>query len=196
MFTNTPPRDRISFSDLTFPIFVAGPAHCGKSNFVTDALLDHTNVAVIGTADVNDQGFKRHLESIQKNRPACWEVIQEPLALANVLSELAPRFTTIVIDSLNQWLGNLVVESSKMHDPAQTLDFLRSEVNAFAKVVTKAQANSRLVLVSSEVGASPSPPRISERIFRQGLGQLNANLAQQSPTVIHMQYGIPLFLKR
>jgi adenosylcobinamide kinase/adenosylcobinamide-phosphate guanylyltransferase len=193
-------RDHLStafdaFADLKFPVLVGGAAHCGKSNFVTECLAKTADVAVIGTATLDDRTFRKHLEGIQKNRPSSWETVNESTALAPALDKLARSFGTVIVDSLNQWVGNLLVESLKIHDPSQTIDALQVETNALMRVIEDVRGISRIVLVTSEVGACPAPPRIGERIFRQCLGQLNAALAKRVPTVIHIQYGLPFLLR-
>jgi adenosylcobinamide kinase/adenosylcobinamide-phosphate guanylyltransferase len=185
----------LDLSPLKFPMLVAGPAHSGKSNFVTESLLDHQNVAVIGTADIDDRTMKRHLEGIQMRRPANWEVINEGLELCAALEQQCRTHELVIVDSLNQWIGNLLVSNLKTMDPAQTLEAIRLDCSNLMTFMGNSRNEAKVVLISSEVGACPAPPRIGERIFRQTMGHLNAGLARIVPTVIHVQYGLPQLLK-
>ena len=195
MFDDHLPTAFDGYADLSFPVLIGGPAHSGKSNFVTECLLNVPNVAVIGTAAIEDSIFRSHLESIQSKRPASWKIVNEPLGLDRTLSQLSQSHATIIIDSLNQWLGNLLVASLKIHDPAQTVAALQLETSTLLRTLEQLKPSARVVLLTSEVGACPAPPRPAERIFRQCLGQLNVALAKKLPTVIHIQYGLPHFLK-
>jgi adenosylcobinamide kinase/adenosylcobinamide-phosphate guanylyltransferase len=185
-----------AFSDLKSPVLIGGPAHAGKSNFVTEWLAGTANAVVIGTATLQDRTFTRHLETLQKARPVGWTIVDEPISLTTALEKSSRECGTIIVDSLNQWLSNILVESLKIHDPAQTIDALKLETSALLTTITKLRTGTRLVLVTSEVGACPAPARIEERIFRQCLGQLNAAVAKLVPTVVHIQYGLPCILKR
>jgi len=86
------------------------------------------------------------------------------------------------------------VHGGQKHSLEQLERIIELEVDAFCNLI-QAKTETRLVIVSSEVGAGLTPPNPAARIFRQLAGRVNTRVAAACPTVVLVSAGLPLVLK-
>jgi adenosylcobinamide kinase/adenosylcobinamide-phosphate guanylyltransferase len=113
--------------------------------------------------------------------------------LAELLT--AARFDDppLLVDDLATWLTCVLDDVVAWDgDPAA---LAAADRHAAELVAAVAGCAARVVLVSAEVGLGVVPETRSGRLFRDGLGSLNANLAATCDEVLLLVAGIPMRLK-
>ncbi len=177
-------------TQLPSPVLLIGPAYSGKTDLATRYLRPDQGAIVIGTALNIDPQTSRRLTSLKERRPAQWESLDSFYDLAVAVSDCGLKSPQILVDSVNQWLANLLVQgelSEGEEDQRLSLGLLR--VDELAKAVHGCRSE-RVVVVSAEIGASPAPSRPLERLFRQLVGLANQRLAEVAQTVLTVHAGI------
>jgi adenosylcobinamide kinase/adenosylcobinamide-phosphate guanylyltransferase len=167
---------------------ILGGARSGKSRLAeriaTGSGRRVTYVAT-ATATVQDAEMQARVVAHQARRPPDWRLIEEPLALAGVLSEHARPDGLLLADCLTLWLTNLLLYP----DPGR---FARERA-ALLDVLPKLPGE--LLLVSNETGLGVVPMSALSRRFCDEAGWLHQDLARLCGRVIFMVAGLPQVLK-
>ncbi|REG79520.1 bifunctional adenosylcobinamide kinase/adenosylcobinamide-phosphate guanylyltransferase [Marinomonas pollencensis] len=165
---------------------VLGGVRSGKSAFAEKQVLA-TGLAVhyIATSQVWDEEMASRVAKHQQGRPAEWQLIEEPLALADTLARLNDKENVLIIECVSLWISNLLC----LEDEAR----LVAETNAFLKAVDAFQGS--LVIVSSEVGLGIMPINKLARRFGDEIGTMNQKLANLTERVTFVAAGLPMPLK-
>lgn len=145
------------------PILVTGPARSGKSEWAeTLALRSGRAVSYIATAqvDASDAEWQARIAQHQQRRPATWQTIAVPLALAATIRAAAPT-DCLLVDSLGTWLTNLLEQDTTTWE--QTVQELLSSLM---------ETTSQVILVTEETGWGVVPAYPIGRQFRDRLGSL------------------------
>ena len=121
----------------------------------------------------------------QQRRPSEWSLIEERIALAQVLAAQDRADGLLLVDCLTLWLTNLLL----LEDP----DRLRQELTALPEVLP--DLRSDVVLVSNETGLGVVPMGELSRRFCDEAGCLHQALAQCCDRVIFTVAGLPHVLK-
>lgn len=192
------PKEVRDFRSLPSPILVLGAAYSGKSNLAQECILEpQMNTLVIGTADPEETSLQERIQSLQARRPEHWHQIDANSEIIATIESRTGLFGQILIDSLNQWLGSEIVRGLAKYSEEQLRDHLRVECDALVRFVEDSRQHSnRLVLVSTEVGASLSPALPAAKLFREWTSRLNCLVAAHCRSVILVSAGIPLVLKK
>ncbi|MFO8024765.1 bifunctional adenosylcobinamide kinase/adenosylcobinamide-phosphate guanylyltransferase [Thiohalophilus sp.] len=165
---------------------ILGGIRSGKSRY-TQQLAEQSNkpVTLIATATAGDDEMLERIRRHQQDRPANWQVIEEPLALGHVLDKNDDPEALILIDCLTLWLTNLLLDS----DPQR----LEQEQNQLLACLPSLQAE--LLLVSNEVGQGIIPVDPLSRRFADETGRLHQRLAEVCDRVTMVTAGLPQILK-
>lgn len=185
-------------TQMKAPILMLGPAHAGKSQLATQMLAPDRPAIVIGTATpMAHAGYQRRLQYLRSLRPPGWETIEPAPDLAAATADALRRSEQVLIDSISQWLAGLVVEAeqTQAYDEAMVEHQTNSRIAELLTVLSKVPSGSRVVVVSSEMGAAPAPPRALERLYRRLAGETHQRLAAWAATVVMIQAGIPVAIK-
>ncbi|AIC63753.1 Adenosylcobinamide kinase [Candidatus Hodgkinia cicadicola] len=84
---------------------VLGGAKSGKSAFVRRKADDYANVlCLVTTPPVSKSGYFQHVCS----RPIEWDVLEEPVALAACLLNIANAYDLVILDDVSVWLSNVI----------------------------------------------------------------------------------------
>ncbi|WP_114008674.1 bifunctional adenosylcobinamide kinase/adenosylcobinamide-phosphate guanylyltransferase [Cohaesibacter intestini] len=166
--------------------FIFGGARSGKSQFAEtlchesdcDLLYVATSPVIKGDAEYADR-IKMH----QDRRGPRWRVIEEELALAEILKAESRPDLAILIDCMTLWLNNVLYHNLSLED----------RLKAFIEAMQTCQ--SRIILISNEVGQGIVPSNPEVRGFRDHQGRLNQTLAAHCDRVIEVRAGLPLILK-
>lgn len=138
--------------------------------------------------------------------------VEEPLQLAQAITEHSRADTLVVVDCLTLWLTNCLmpveVPSAEPLTSADALDSGRMERNrsnrplapvdsaqAAPLLIAIAQAPGPVVLVGNEIGLGVIPMGAQVRAFVDALGKLNQDVAAVCQRVTLMAAGLPLTLK-
>ncbi|HYX32158.1 MAG TPA: bifunctional adenosylcobinamide kinase/adenosylcobinamide-phosphate guanylyltransferase [Oligoflexus sp.] len=180
---------------LATPVLVIGAAYTGKSELAHRTLDPHRKTLVIGTADMSEGLIAARVQELKRQRPDHWVHHDGKLDLASQLRTLAPDYEQVLVDSINQWVANLVLTHAQKYSLEQLAPLCEREVFDLCAAVEETKHRTRIVLVSSEVGAGITPPKPVARLFRQLVSRINCRLAEHAAAVLLVSAGIPLLIK-
>lgn len=171
---------------------ILGGARSGKSAHAEQlATGSGLPVVVAATAEALDDEMRARIARHRRERPASWTVREVPLALTDVLDEMAEGpACCVLVDCLTLWLSNQL-HGAAGSDPEAT----REVMNALVDRVARWPEASRLLLVSNEVGQGIVPLGALTRRFVDESGRLNQALARVCSRVVLVTAGLPLTLK-
>jgi adenosylcobinamide kinase / adenosylcobinamide-phosphate guanylyltransferase len=176
-----------SFSKpLNMKTLVLGGARSGKSHYA-QKLAEETGkrVVYIATATAGDNEMKLRIEQHQRQRPASWSIVEEPLKLSKAIIQNADNKHCILVDCLTLWLSNVMAEKN-ISEVEQQIDEL---------VETVSKVNTDLIMVSNEVGQGVVPLGELSRQFVDESGRMHQKLAQVCEGVVFTIAGLPQILK-
>ena len=182
--------------------FILGGQRSGKSRraemLARDWLLqspDHKAV-LIATAQPWDDEMRERITRHQQDRAERvpgMRTVEEPLQLAQAITQHSTAQTLLVVDCLTLWLTNLLMPAENMK-PNQA-PALSVYAQAAMLLVAIEAAPGPLVLVGNEIGLGVIPMGRETRDFVDALGRLNQDVAQVCARVTFMAAGLPLVLK-
>ncbi|UXI04173.1 bifunctional adenosylcobinamide kinase/adenosylcobinamide-phosphate guanylyltransferase [Photobacterium sp. TY1-4] len=167
---------------------ILGGARSGKSNLAEQlAAASGLDVIYVATATAGDEEMAERIARHQIQRPAAWQVVEEPEDLAGVVQRYSRKGTCLLIDCLTLWLTNCLCGEEATHEHWQQHkdDFLTALLHA----------EGRIILVSNEVGQGIVPMGELSRRFVDESGWLHQAIARQAERVVFVTAGIPQVLK-
>jgi len=165
---------------------ILGGARSGKSRLAEQlATASGLPVSYIATATVGDDEMADRVRIHQQRRPAGWQLIEQPLALATALQSVAAPQHCVLVDCLTLWLSNLLLSEDR--------ELLASEQAALLDTLPRLPGT--ILLVSNEVGLGIVPMNAQAREFRDLAGRLHQQLAIACERVIFTVAGLPQVLK-
>ena len=142
-------------------------------------------VTYIATSQPLDEEMRQRIAHHLARRPADWQLIEEPLALARVLREQAAPERCLLVDCLTLWLTNLLLHADDQR--------LGQERQALLQVLDDLPGH--LILVSNETGMGVVPMGELSRRYVDEAGWLHQALAARSDRVQFCVAGLPMLLK-
>ncbi|AXO89372.1 bifunctional adenosylcobinamide kinase/adenosylcobinamide-phosphate guanylyltransferase [Pseudomonas parafulva] len=165
---------------------ILGGARSGKSRLAEQlAVASGLPVTYIATSEPLDGEMNERVRLHRERRPADWGLIEEPLALAQVLRAEAAEGRCLLVDCLTLWLTNLL-----MLDDAQRLAQERD-----ALLDGLASLPGTLILVSNESGLGVVPMGELTRRYVDLAGWLHQAVSERCERVVLTVAGLPLTLK-
>lgn len=165
---------------------ILGGVRSGKSKLAEQhALATGLPVSYIATATADDDEMRARIAHHQAQRPARWQLVEEPLALAAALQRHAAENHCLLVDCLTLWLTNLLCLEDEQR--------LQTEVAALLKTLTSLPGH--IILVSNETGMGVVPLGELTRRYCDEAGRLHQALAATCNHVILTVAGLPLTLK-
>ena len=174
---------------------ILGGVRSGKSEFAESLARDLNRPTLyVATGRPTDADMEVRIRRHQERRPAHWSTLEEPLDLAaglkTVLSDSDPP-PVILVDSLDTWVSNMLLERREEGSQAETL-----ALAALDRLLSvQRHWPEAWFLVSSEVGLSPVPPNALGRRFQDLLGLVNQKVAAAAGRVCLVVAGIPVEVK-
>lgn len=175
---------------------ITGGAWSGKTKFAQSLVQSEPKVTWIGTGSRLDPHLSQHIDCVAALRPSHWESIEAPIQLSNILENLPISPTPLVIDSANQWLGNLTALDSTKYSSIQLLDHITAEFQSFLQFLNRHTANRKVIITTAEVSWGVSPDSALPSVMRRAISTMNQELAQKAHTVFLVCSGIPHALKK
>lgn len=167
---------------------ILGGARSGKSTLAERLATESSEeVTYIATAALtqNDVEMKQRIRAHRDRRPETWQLIEEPLNLAEALRLNCATGRFVIVDCLTLWLSNiLLLEDGR---------YFKQQTTALLSVLPELQGN--LILVSNEVGLGIVPLGEMSRRFQDESGWLHQQVARVCDRVILTVAGLPLTLK-
>lgn len=165
---------------------VLGGARSGKSGYAErQAALSNKPVIYIATAEVGDKEMAERVKHHQRQRPAEWQLIEEPLQLAQSLKDNSTEDNCILVDCLTLWLSNCLFSTTEKEWSEWKSEFL----------TTLDSLPGQVILVSNEVGCGIVPMGEVSRKFVDEAGWLHQSIAAQVAKVTLVTAGLPMHLK-
>jgi adenosylcobinamide kinase/adenosylcobinamide-phosphate guanylyltransferase len=161
--------------DLTL---ITGGARSGKSRFAERLASEHGGeVLYLATLEPADDEMARRVEAHRRSRPASWRTVEEPVAVVEALSRAEP-FDVCLLDCVTLWVSNLLLTEGDAAAGGEADAAARRALAAVnALLEWHAARDTRLIVVTNEVGAGLVPEYPIGRLFRDVLGEANQVLA-------------------
>jgi|GEM_PF-1060204 len=186
---------QLPLDTMAAPLLIIGAAYTGKSQLAHRCLSPSRPTAVIGTADLGEGLLHARVEELRQDRPNHWVHVDGHRELGRQLRDLSIGYEQILLDSINQWVANLMLQNLQKYSLEQLIQLIEHEARDLVAALQSGQERSRIILVSSEVGAGITPPKPIARAFRQLVSRINCRIAEVCPTVLQVSVGIPLLIK-
>ena len=165
---------------------ILGGARSGKSQFAEKLVLESgLRKIYLATSEALDAEMEQRIAHHQQRRGDDWELIEEPVDLANVLQRSATDETCILVDCLTLWVTNLMMADSDVSAAGRNL----------VETLTDLPKPRSIVLVSNEVGQGIVPAEKMAREFRDHAGRLHQAIAEIADNVWFVTAGLPQKLK-
>ena len=165
---------------------ILGGVRSGKTRLAHRLAMESgLAVTYLATATLGDEEMTRRIAAHRAQRPVDWDLIEEPLCLAESLQGTAAPNRCIVVDCLTLWLTNLVTNPDG--------SVLARERAALLDVLT--DLPGQLIFVANETNLGVIPMGALTRRFCDEAGTLHQELAAVCGQVIMTVAGLPLVLK-
>ena len=165
-------------------VLVLGGARSGKSAFA-EGLVTATGLErhYVATGQAFDDEMVERIARHRADRGAGWTTHEVPVDLSAHLAQIDAPDRVVLVDCLTLWVTNLMMADMDVDAAADTLlRHLRA-------------CQSRVVLVSNEVGLGIVPENRMARAFRDHAGRLHQKIAAAADEVHFIAAGLPLRLK-
>lgn len=165
---------------------ILGGARSGKSALAERLASESArDVVYIATAQAHDAEMAGRIAHHRARRPAHWQSVEEPLALAETLVACAHSDRCVLVDCLTLWLSNLLGDADDQR--------LGRECEALLDILPALPGE--LLFVSNEVGLGVVPMGELTRRFVDEAGRLHQAMAARCERVLFVAAGLPLPLK-
>lgn len=165
---------------------ILGGVRSGKSR-LAERLAQGSGLPVtyIATATVHDDEMRMRVDIHRSRRPSHWQLVEEPVRLAEALQEHAVNGHCVLVDCMTLWLTNL---------------FMAQDESAFDRERTKLieifpTLKGHVILVSNETNMGVVPLGELSRRYCDEAGWLHQDLAQLCDRVVLTVAGLPQILK-
>ncbi len=139
--------------------------------------------------DEMQQRIARHQQDRAERVPGM-TTVEEPLQLAQAVTQSSRSDTLVVLDCLTLWLTNLLMPAAGAVD---LVTDATPQIDALLRAIR--EAPGPVVLVGNEIGLGVIPLGRETRAFVDTLGRLNQQVAAGCERVTLMVAGLPLLLK-
>jgi len=165
---------------------ILGGARSGKSKLAEQAAeASGLQQIYIATAQAGDAEMAQRIELHRQRRGDQWQLIEEPIQLAQTLKEAAREDTCILVDCLTLWLSNCLFcgdENEWSRQRAALMEELP-------------ELPGQLIFVSNEISMGVIPMGEVTRQFVDEAGLLHQALAEICDRVTLSVAGLPHVLK-
>jgi adenosylcobinamide kinase/adenosylcobinamide-phosphate guanylyltransferase len=173
---------------------ILGGARSGKSSHAqTVAEATGRSVTFLATAQALDEEMSIRIQNHRLERPIHWETLEIPLDLAAHIHQISSD--VIILDCITLLVSNLLMKFVKKDvvDEAPFREAVQKEIDRLIADIRLQKKD--WIIISNEVGLGLVPPYQMGRVYRDGLGWANQQLAREAEKVIFMVAGIPTMVK-
>ena len=165
---------------------ILGGARSGKSRFA-ESLADQSDRKKIylATSEAWDEEMEQRISVHRQRRGSEWATYEQPVEIAEFISNHANATNCILVDCLTLWLTNLMMSKEDVGKRSASL----------VQAITKLDSTCSVLLVSNEVGQGIVPVEKMARDFRDHAGMLHQNIAAIAHNVWFVTAGLPQRLK-
>ena len=167
-------------------VLILGGVRSGKSRLAESlARAGGAPVTYVATATAGDAEMAARIARHRARRPAEWALIEEPLALAEVLAAHCAPGRCVLVECLTLWLANLL-----WNEDGQRLE---RELEALRRLLPALRGD--VLFVGNEVNMGVIPVNALARRYGDLAGGLHQSIAAEAERVILTVAGLPLVLK-
>jgi len=151
---------------------------------------------LIATAQPWDDEMRERIARHQQERAARvpgMATVEEPLQLAQAITQHSNGNTLVVVDCLTLWLTNLLMPVENLKENKPVAQEGRGRTAILLGAIEAAEGP--VILVGNEIGLGVIPLGRETRAFVDALGRLNQDVASTCQRVTLMAAGLPLTLK-
>jgi adenosylcobinamide kinase/adenosylcobinamide-phosphate guanylyltransferase len=177
-------------------ILILGGARSGKSSYAqSQAEETGKPVTFIATAQALDEEMSTRIQKHRAERPAQWETLELPSNVAAHVQQI--KSEVVILDCITLLVSNMVMRFAKddLVDETPFMQVLQKEVNELIETIRAPERKQDWLVISNEVGLGLVPAYQMGRVYRDGLGWANQQLARAANQVIFMVAGIPTIIK-
>jgi len=176
---------------------VFGGARSGKSAYAERlAAASGKEVVYIATATAGDAEMAARIAHHRAQRPAAWQTVEQPTALAAALAAWRAPERLVLVDCLTLWLSNLMFSDGKHYPDVGAIALPDCFHEERAALLAELEADrGDVLLVSNEVGMGIVPWGAVSRSYADEAGRLNQSVAAVCDRVVLVAAGLPLMLK-
>ena len=177
-------------------VLILGGARSGKSSYAqSQATATGKPVTFVATAQALDEEMSKRIRKHRAERPANWETLELPFDIASHVGQI--KSDVVVLDCITLLVSNLVMQYAKddLVDETPFMQAVQKEVENLIEKIRGLERNQDWFVISNEVGLGLVPPYQMGRVYRDGLGWANQQLAREADRVIFMVAGIPTVIK-
>jgi adenosylcobinamide kinase/adenosylcobinamide-phosphate guanylyltransferase len=162
---------------------VLGGARSGKSKLAEQRAVESgLKLIYIATGTAGDVEMAERIAHHKASRDKAWQLVEEPIYLADTLLLHCNTENCILVDCLTLWLSNCLHHNCWQQQRDQLLA-------AFS------QLSGKVIFVSNEVGMGVTPMGELTRRFVDESGFLHQQLASVCDNVTLVVAGLPLQIK-
>lgn len=166
-------------------VLILGGARSGKSAYAEKLALSLAErPAYLATSQAFDDEMRARIATHQTNRNARFETIEEPLDLVAALTATRASHDVVLVDCLTLWISNLMASESDVDAAVDSL------VETLGTIT-----DTRIIIVSNEVGMGIVPDNAMARAFRDHAGRAHQKLGKTCTDVTFVAAGLPLAMK-
>lgn len=175
-------------------VLILGGARSGKSSHAQSRAEETgKSVTFLATAQALDEEMTTRIQKHRGERPAHWETLELPLNVASRIEQI--KSEVVILDCITLLISNLVMQYAK-DDLVNEELFMKAVQNETEELIEKIrEQRQEWFVISNEVGLGLVPPYQMGRVYRDGLGWANQQLARAADRVIFMVAGIPTIIK-
>ena len=177
---------------------ILGGARSGKSRLAEQTAKETgLSVIYIATAQALDTEMQQRIAHHKQQRPAHWQVFEEPTYLADRLLQCDQANQLILVDCLTLWLTNVLFagDAARQAEAGEVVNCPRFSGEIQALIDILPTLPGRIIMVSNEVGWGLVPMAAVSRLFADEQGRLNQRVAAVCEQVTLVAAGLPLKLK-
>jgi adenosylcobinamide kinase / adenosylcobinamide-phosphate guanylyltransferase len=166
-------------------VLVLGGARSGKTGFAERlAMRAGQRPAYLATAEALDGEMQDRVQTHQRQRQGRFATIEEPIRLGEALVAATRDHDVVLVDCLTLWITNLLGANKDVAAAVEDLATVLQELD-----------ETRVILVSNEVGLGIVPDNSMARSFRDLAGSAHQRLAEICADVHFIIAGLPMTLK-
>lgn len=167
-------------------VLVLGGARSGKSSWALRYVEGaYGSPVFLATAQVLDEEMAERVRLHREARGPGWNVLEEPLAVPEVLACRCEGADAVLVDCLTVWLSNVMLQQGEAR-----VEECQADLGGALE-----RSPRSVILVANEVGAGVVPEHRLGRMFRDAAGLLNQRVAALADRVVYLTAGLPLWLK-
>ncbi len=186
-------------------ILITGGARSGKSSFGESLLISQRKVLYIATAVGFDNEMKQRIKKHRQRRKESWETLEAFKAVGDKILSLNKNYDGIILDCITIMITNLLMQDTRNFNEKEynKLDYRVEETKILYEIKNlvaalkemEIQHNTKVVLITNEIGLGIVPEKKLSREFRDIAGRINQYLASESNEVFLVVSGIPVKIK-